>query len=255
MTLATLSPASPAAKLVPLNAPLPGQARHILLAMPVSPWCLDLLGKLSEAGYVLHHAINPNAAMKLAEQHRFDLIIVDSEKATNSLLKLSLHIASIQTSGLIVKGREERVQFDLALKSGADHYVGFHQPLSRWLVLVEATLRRIPPAPSSRTVFSCGRLQIDYLARRVWVDQRETFLSPMEYKLLTFLARNQGRVLPKLDILRNVWGSVYDDEVLFASYVREYIRHLRRKIEEDYKRPKLIITQPGVGYMFMESCR
>ena len=72
-------------------------------------------------------------------------------------------------------------------------------------------------------------------------------LSPTEYKLLYELVTNAGRVVLHQDLLARVWGREYRDE---TEYLRVYIRYLRQKIEEDPSNPRLILTEPGVGYRF-----
>jgi len=91
-----------------------------------------------------------------------------------------------------------------------------------------------------------GDLAIDFAQHRVIMGQREVQLTPLEYRLLAFLASNVGRVVLREDILHHVWGPEYRDE---TEYVRVYIRYLRQKIEKDPSNPEYIITKPGAGYM------
>jgi two-component system KDP operon response regulator KdpE len=94
------------------------------------------------------------------------------------------------------------------------------------------------------------RLRIDVAARRVSVDGSEVHLTPLEYKLLLTLARCPGRVLTHRVLLREVWGPDATQEV---HYLRVFVASLRRKLEADAARPRLIITEPGVGYRFSDT--
>jgi two-component system KDP operon response regulator KdpE len=87
---------------------------------------------------------------------------------------------------------------------------------------------------------------MNFAQRRVFVRGREVTLTPTEYGLLHQLATNANRVMLHSDLLSQVWGSEYRDEI---DYLRAYIRYLRQKIEENPSEPKYIVTMPGVGYM------
>jgi two-component system KDP operon response regulator KdpE len=94
-------------------------------------------------------------------------------------------------------------------------------------------------------VLALGPLRIDMVTRRVSVDGREVHLTPTEYRLLQMLARNAGRVLTHQQLLKEVWGPA---RVGQTQYLHVYMGHLRNKLEADPARPKLLITEPGVGY-------
>ena len=94
-------------------------------------------------------------------------------------------------------------------------------------------------------VVQIGSIRIDFPRREVEVDGHEVRLTPTEYRLLTFLARNAGKVATHRQILKEVWGPGSVDQ---THYLRVYMAQLRRKIEADPARPKLLITEPGVGY-------
>jgi two-component system KDP operon response regulator KdpE len=81
--------------------------------------------------------------------------------------------------------------------------------------------------------------------REVTVDGNEVHLTPLEYRILAYLAQNLGRVLTHRQILEEVWGPGRGDQ---AHYVRVQMAELRKKIEADPARPKLLVTEPGVGY-------
>ncbi len=134
------------------------------------------------------------------------------------------------------------------LESGADDFLV--KPFSADVLIARArTILRRSKRVSPRTNydFNHGRLSIDIDRRQVLVDQKRMKLSPIEFRLLAYLARHPGKVLTFDHILTNVWGSEYRGSM---DYVHVYISHLRNKIEEDPKNPRYILTVHGIGYMF-----
>jgi two-component system KDP operon response regulator KdpE len=90
-----------------------------------------------------------------------------------------------------------------------------------------------------------GPLRINQLERRVYLNENEVTLTPTEYSLLSLMARRAGRVVTHRQLLREVWGPTYVEDV---QYLRAFMRQLRRKLEVDPGTPKLVMTTPGVGY-------
>ena len=136
------------------------------------------------------------------------------------------------------------------LDAGADDFLV--KPFSGDVLIARAKtiLRRVKkesPTPSNNYDFNHGRLSIDLDRRQVLVDEKRMKLSPIEFRLLVYLARHAGKVLTFDHILVNVWGSEYKGSM---DYVHVYVSHLRNKIEENPKDPRYILTVHGIGYMF-----
>ena len=113
---------------------------------------------------------------------------------------------------------------------------------------LEAELRRfLDGAPEP--VFAAGGLEVDLLRRQVRVDGNEVHLTPTEYKLLTTLVRHAGRVVTHRQLLEAVWGA---HSAADTHHVRVYMAQLRHELERDSARPKLLLTEPGVGYRLKE---
>ena len=135
------------------------------------------------------------------------------------------------------------------LEAGADDFLS--KPFSAEVLLARAktVLRRSQKGshPSPNYEFNNGHLSIDIDRRQVLVEEKRLKLSPIEFRLLVYLARHAGKVLTFDHILTNVWGTEYKGSM---DYVHVYISHLRNKIEENSKIPRYILTVHGIGYMF-----
>ena len=144
---------------------------------------------------------------------------------------------------------DERVQlFDL----GSDDLVVKPFGMKELLARVRALLRRQAPVAehtSNQSIFTSGDLVIDYAQHQVTVKGRPVQLSKTEYKLLSTLAQNVGMVVTHELLLEKVWGPEYNRDI---DFIWVYISRLRRKIEEDSRRPKYILTVDGVGYKLVK---
>jgi two-component system, OmpR family, KDP operon response regulator KdpE len=143
---------------------------------------------------------------------------------------------------------QEKDKID-ALDAGADDYLTKPFSLGELQARIRVALRNraLASGLDSRATFSAGALEIDYSSRVVRIAGNEIHLTPIEYKLLTTLARNAGRVLTHNQLLTEVWGAAYANQ---SQYLRVFMGQLRHKIEKDPARPELLTTEAGVGYRF-----
>jgi two-component system KDP operon response regulator KdpE len=152
---------------------------------------------------------------------------------------------------------EERVKIK-ALDEGADDYLTKPFSLNELLARVRVALRRadetarlrsgLSSGDNQRSFYRCGGdegLLVDYAHRLVRSGDQEVHLTPTEYDLLGELTRNAGKVLTHRDLLQRVWGPDYSGE---NTYLRTFIRHLRRKLEPDPTQPRFLLNELGVGY-------
>lgn len=148
---------------------------------------------------------------------------------------------------IILSARSNEQQKIDALDAGADDYLtkpfGFGELLARMRVALRHSIR--PQESSQSDVFSSGNLKVDLINRVVSVDDQEIHLTPIQYRLLTVLVKNAGKVMTHQQILKEVWGPSYQEN---AHYLRIYMSQLRQKLEADPTQPKFLLTESGVGY-------
>jgi two-component system KDP operon response regulator KdpE len=134
------------------------------------------------------------------------------------------------------------------LQAGADEYLIKPIRLGEFLARIKALLRRSQlVSAETEQGYNDGYLSIDLHRRHVHVQGRKVHLTPTEFKLLAVLLESSGRVVNQRDLLEQVWGQEYVDDVY---YPRVYISQLRRKIEPDASNPTYILTEHRVGYRF-----
>ncbi len=147
---------------------------------------------------------------------------------------------------LLVSARDQELDKVRGFEMGADDYITKPFGQLEFLARLKAALRRRQLSPEAGIPsFVNGPLTINYVTHEVTVDAQLVRLSPIEYNLLAQLARNVGRVMTHKSLLASVWGEEYVSEV---DYLKVHIRHVRGKIEEDPARPKIILTERGLGY-------
>jgi len=135
----------------------------------------------------------------------------------------------------------------LGLDSGADDYVTKPYLPRELLARINAQLRRSKDytREDAQPSFTTGTLTVDFAQHQASIEGRPVNLTPTEYRILAYLARNAGRVVTQPDLLSKVWGPEYKDE---AHLLRVNIARLRQKVESDPGHPRYILTRPGIGY-------
>ena len=137
-----------------------------------------------------------------------------------------------------------------ALDAGADDYITKPFNAGELLARIRVALRHRSNAPKQEPVFELDTFKMDFEKRKVFVRDGEVHLTPIEYKMLTLLVNNSGKVLTHHFIQQEVWG--YDTTDDYQS-LRVFMANIRRKIEEDSTKPRFILTEVGVGYRFVEA--
>ena len=149
---------------------------------------------------------------------------------------------------LVLSARTTEIDKVAALDAGADDYLTKPFGAAELLARVRAHLRRRSRAASGTTLAEFGSIRVDLARRTVERDGAPLHLTPIEYRLLSYLIANPDCVLTHRQLLKNVWGPGHVED---SHYVRVYMGNLRKKIEDDPARPKHLRTEAGVGYRFV----
>lgn len=142
----------------------------------------------------------------------------------------------------VVSSEDEKVRL---LQAGADDYVVKPFGMAELLARSEAALRRYYKSETESPVVLAGPLSVDLVARTVSLNQRSIRLTRKEYRLLHILATHVGLVVTHDQLLKDIWSGNQRDNI---QYLRILVRKLRQKIETDPNRPRLLVTESGVGY-------
>jgi two-component system KDP operon response regulator KdpE len=184
-----------------------------------------------------------------AATRRPDLVILDLGLPDADGMDVIRELRSwTQVPIIVLSARTAEAGKIAALDAGADDYLTKPFGAGELLARVRAQLRRQRgAAPAARNTVEFGRVRIDLAARLVWRDTDIVKLTPIEYRLLAFLAAHPDCVLTHRQLLVGVWGPGHAED---AHYVRIYMGHLRRKLEDDPSNPQHLLTESGVGYRF-----
>jgi two-component system KDP operon response regulator KdpE len=223
--------------------------RNILVVDDEAQITRVLKTSLSAQGYGIRTASDGMQALLEMKTWTPDLIITDLRMPNMDGLELCRQVRSesrIPIIVLSVKG-EETIKVE-ALDAGADDYVTKPFSINELLARVRAALRRthIDEQPDT-VVIDLGDFHIDIPGRRVEVRSQEVRLTPKEFDVLVYLARNPDKVITHRALLAAVWGP---NSVEQTEYLRVCIGHLRKKLEPDEAAPRYIVTEPWVGYRF-----
>ncbi len=149
---------------------------------------------------------------------------------------------------IVLSVRESQADKVAALDAGADDYVTKPFGMEELLARARAALRRKGGDEPAQGTVRFGDLEVDVGRRLVTIGDEQLHLTPTEYSLLEALVTNPGKLLTHQWLLRRVWGQGYGTE---TTYLRTYVRALRKKLGDDAASPALIVTEPGVGYRWV----
>lgn len=201
---------------------------------------------LAAAGYAVETAATADAALTKMAAEDCDLMILDLGLPDLDGKQVISRVREWSDAPIIVlSARDLESEKIAALDLGADDFVNKPIGVGELLARVRASLRGRDRRFASQSDFKAGDLRIDFAGRRVFVMGEEVKLTPREYDLLRILGRHAGRVVTHRQVIAGVWGG---EAQVDAQFVRVLVAQLRQKIEEEPSSPKIVLTEPGVGY-------
>jgi two-component system KDP operon response regulator KdpE len=206
---------------------------------------------LATNDYRLVEAETAKEGLAQAAARNPDVILLDLGLPDRDGIDVTRELREWTGTPIIVLSARGREQDKVAaLDVGADDYLTKPFGVEELLARIRVALRHaaLPPGAAPEPIFEAGVLRVDLAERRVWRQGEEIHLTPTEYKLLATLVRHAGKVLTHRQLLKEVWGANYVNQ---SHYVRVYLAQLRQKIEPDPARPRLLVTEPGVGYRLL----
>ncbi len=204
---------------------------------------------LEGEGWTVVEAATLREGLAGVATHAPDLVVLDLGLPDGNGVDLLRDLrAWSQTPVIVLSARADERDKVEALDAGADDYLTKPFGLPELLARVRANVRRAK-GPDPEPVLRFGDVVIDPETRVVQRGDAKVHLSPIEYRLLLFLATHAGKVLTHSQILRNVWGHAYADR---DHYVRIHMSHLRQKLEDDPAQPKHLLTETAVGYRLVQ---
>lgn len=207
---------------------------------------------LGATGYRVSTSATGEAALRIAESDGIgpDVILLDlglPDMDGKAVIRGIREHSDVPI--IVISARHQEGEKIAALDEGADDYVNKPFEIGELMARIRVALRRrVNQSPETRS-YKGGLLEIDFVKRLVTLAGEPVKLSPKEYDLLHALARSAGQVVTHKRLLTAGWGGEGTD----TQYLRVYIGLLRQKIEEDPSDPRLLLTEPGVGYRLVGS--
>ncbi|HEX8032333.1 MAG TPA: response regulator transcription factor [Ktedonobacterales bacterium] len=232
---------------------MPAKKTTILVADD-DPQLLRLITRnLQLEGYEVLAASDGQQALDAIEAHAPDLVLLDVMMPRMDGFTVAERVREFSAVPIIIVTARGQDQDKIrGLDAGADDYLTKPFSVDELLARVRAVLRRArllgnESGQGARTTMSTGDLTIDFAQHMVTMQGKEVTLTPIEYRLLSYLMQNAGRVVTHDLLLEHVWGAEYVGE---SHLLQVNMNRLRRKIEPDAAHPHYILTKAGVGYIF-----
>ena len=227
------------------------RAAHILLVDDEVAIQRAMAPMLRSRGYAVTLAATGRDAIAAFERERPDLVILDLGLPDMHGTDVCRYVRDRgETPILVLSARGSEKDKVAALDEGGDDYITKPFGTEELMARVRAALRRsLGREAPLRGLLSRGDLMIDFDRRRVTMADSELRLTPKEFDLLTLLASHAGRVLTHRSILKAIWGPHSADQ---PEHLRVLVGQLRKKIEPDPARPRYVLTEPWVGYRFVD---
>ncbi len=230
-------------------AAMADSSKGAVLVVDDEPTILDVVGRYMErAGYETHRAASGPEALRLADEHHPDLVVLDLMLPGIDGIEVMRRLherPGPRIAVILLTARGEESDRLVGLRRGADDYVVKPFSPAELVARVDAVLRRVSPPDSEAPPIVHGALRIEPASRRVLLDGAELSLTMREFDLLAYLAEHPGRVYSRDQLMESVWGEPYFND---TSTVTVHVRRLRAKLGDDPDEPRFIETVWGVGY-------
>jgi two-component system KDP operon response regulator KdpE len=201
---------------------------------------------LTASGYDVFSAETGAEALRLIATSAPDVIVLDLGLPDMDGREVLVQARKFcKAPVIILSARDQETEKIAALDMGADDYVEKPFAIGEFLARLRTALRHAAPDHVAPPRYEADGLVVDLERRRVARDGQPIKLTPKEYELLAVLARHAGRVVTHRQILAAVWGPAHADD---TQYLRVFVGQLRGKIEIAPETPRLIVTEPGIGY-------
>lgn len=219
---------------------------RILIVEDDAPLSNAVRSTLERSGYDVDVAPDGAVALKAITGTAYDVVLLDIGLPFIDGWRILAGLGPRSApSVIVISARRQERDKVRALDMGADDYLSKPFGADELLARIRAVLRRAQPGVGPNTSVRMGGIVIDLAARTVVRNGVEVALSPTEYGLLAQLARRAGSVVDHRTLLREVWGPTYLHE---RNYLRTFVQRLRRKLEEDPRDPRVIVTVGVRGY-------
>ncbi len=221
-----------------------------ILVVDDAPRVVRLVSEVLKAvGYQVMAATSGESAIEMVALEQPDLVLLDILLPPGidgyEICRRIREFSNVPLIMLTAKAQESDML--QGFNVGADDYLTKPFSAKELIARVKAVLKRSQrPEEITVATLACGELEINFARHTIEVRGENISLTRTEYALLRQLALNANRVMLHQDLLTEVWGPEYRDDI---DYLRAYIRYLRRKLEKDPANPQYIHTSPGVGYM------
>lgn len=206
-----------------------------------------LRASLEENGFTVIEASSGKMALVLAAAKKPDVILLDLGLPDMDGLEVLKRLREWTSAPVIViSARGQETDKISGLDSGADDYLTKPFGVEELLARIRVALRHVERAKEDpEPVYQHGDLKIDLTARRVWLGKKEVRLSPLQYNLLSSLARNAGRVVSQGQLLKEMWGPEGGGT---PESLRIIVHQTRHRVEREPVRPRHLKTEPAIGY-------
>jgi len=213
---------------------------------------LTICFELRWDGVTITSTTEGEKGVELARSDFPDVVILDLGLPDIDGFEVLRQIRSFSDTPIVIlTARYEETDKFKGLKLGADDYVTKPFNPTDLLARVKAVLCRshtLEEQKTSEKPSANGKLKIDFVTGEVSIGNRLIKLTSKEYRLLCELVINEGKVLPNQMLLERVWGQEYTSE---ADYIKVYTQRLKEKLEEEPDNPRMILSEPGLGYKFI----